>query len=198
VRAGHGALKITIREGDPSPKIARDGTERDELQENDQQKEGEEYAYAFSIFIPKDFSIVPTRLVLAQWKHADVRGTATVDNPIIALRYSNGELSISTQTGEKKITRFRTKEDVRGQWLDFVFRIKFSRTEDGFLNVSLNDKQVLDFHGPTAYAKEYGYPDGASFYFKMGLYRDHMKEPMTIFFDEYRRHPLSNEEKRGN
>ena len=30
--------------------------------------------------------------------------------------------------------------------------------------------------------------------FKMGLYRDDMKEPMTIFIDEYRKRPLTKEE----
>src|SRR5262245_21982438 len=56
VRSGKRAIRITIQEGDPSPEVAVNGTERDELQEPNQARarEGDEVEYRFSLFIPRD------------------------------------------------------------------------------------------------------------------------------------------------
>jgi hypothetical protein len=199
VRRGQGAVKITVREGDLHEGVdplQSNETERDELQERADlvNREGEAFAYSFSIFLPKDFLIVPTRLVLAQWKQYDRDRKAKVDNPIVAIRYVAGEMQITLQTAPKRIVLFRTKEDLRGRWLDFVFYLKFTRTQEGLAKVWLDGQQIADFHGITAYTEEYGYPKNGRFYFKMGLYRDRMSEPMSAYFDEYRKRPLTNAE----
>jgi hypothetical protein len=51
----------------------------------------------------------------------------------------------------------------------------------------------VDYKGATAYPEKAatGYPDPSLFYFKMGLYRDLMAEPMTIYIDEYRKVQLT-------
>ena len=56
----------------------------------------------------------------------------------------------------------------------------------------LNDKQMVDYTGVNAYPenKQTGYAHPGQFYFKMGLYRDLMAEPMTIYIDEYRKKEL--------
>lgn len=199
VRSGHGALKLTIRPRDRfnaahSPdNRGGEANERDELQEANEfpTREGEGWAYSFSVHLPRDFPVVPTRLVLAQWKHRNDRGTAVRDNPVVALRYEGGVLSVSTQTGEKKIVRFRTADDPRGRWVDFVFHVRFSRKENGLVRVWMDGKEIVSFHGQTAYDEGQGYPkDSTLFYFKMGLYRDAMTEPMTVYLDEYRKRPL--------
>ena len=46
---------------------------------------------------------------------------------------------------------------------------------------------VVDYQGVTAYPASGGYVERGLFYFKMGLYRDRWPEPMTIYFDEYRK-----------
>jgi peptide/nickel transport system ATP-binding protein len=202
VRSGTGALQLTIRPQDHfsasnSPGNRGVGNERDELQEANefQTHEGEGWAYSFSLHLPKDFPIVPTRLVLAQWKHRNDRDTAVRDNPILALRYEGGVLSVSTQTGEKKFVRFRTKDDPRGRWVDFVFHVRFSRKEDGLVRGWMDGKEIISFRGQTAYDEAQGYPkDSDTFYFKMGLYRDAMSDPMTVYLDEYRKRPLSPKE----
>lgn len=200
VRSGHGALKVTIRSRDKFSAADSIGNrssqanERDELQEINalQAHEGEGWAYSFSLHVPKDFPVVPTRLVLAQWKHRDDRGSALRDNPVIALRYEGGVLSISSQTGPTKKTLYRTKDEIRGRWVDFVFHIRFSRHPDGLLRVWMDGANVLSLQGPTTYGEDQGYSlKSNTFYFKMGLYRDAMAEPMTVYFDEYRKRPLS-------
>lgn len=195
VRSGSGAAKITLRQGDRREAASAGSleNERDELVERKDLYSPEDigYSYAFSVFIPQDFPIVSTRLILAQLKQSDSGGAAKSDNPLIALRYVGGELSVSTQHDDKKITRYKTKEDIRGQWLDFVIHVKFSRTPGGFVRVSMNGHELFHYTGVTAYDEAGGYAKNSLFYFKMGLYRDRMPESMTAYFDEYRKHPLS-------
>jgi len=196
VRAGRSALKITIRPDDPTPEISADGTERDELTESDylNAREGEAYAYEFSLFLPQDFPVVSKRLVLAQWKQSREGHKVTDDDPVVALRYVGGKLFVTTKDESGRVTRYQTTREIRGRWTDFVFHIRQARTSDGFVRVWIDGEQVLDFHGPTAYGSGFGYPENGRFYFKMGLYRDDMKEPMTIYIDEYRKRPLTKQE----
>ena len=39
-----------------------------------------------------------------------------------------------------------------------------------------------------------GYPEQGYIYFKMGLYRDVMQPPMTVYIDEYRKRQLRDDE----
>jgi hypothetical protein len=50
----------------------------------------------------------------------------------------------------------------------------------------------VDFQGANANAENEttGYPSPSVFYFKLGLYRNVMPEPMTIYLDEYRKREL--------
>jgi hypothetical protein len=75
-------------------------------------------------------------------------------------------------------------------WLDFRFQIRFSRARSGRIKAWLGDTLVTDHRGVTAYPESGGYARPALFYFKIGLYRDRMSEPMTIYIDEYRKKPL--------
>jgi hypothetical protein len=194
VRRGKKALQITIHKGDKIQKgDERNKTsERDELLERKEfgPMENEGFSYVFSMYIPKNFPIVPTRLVLAQWKQNEENDNALIDNPLLALRYQKGELFITLQTTNKKVRIFRTNKEIRGEWLDFVFQVKFTRKENGFVRVWMNKKQIVDFNGVTAYSEKYNYPKPGHFYFKMGLYRDQMDEPMTIYIDEFKKYHL--------
>ena len=51
---------------------------------------------------------------------------------------------------------------------------------------------MVDYKGVTAYPENVstGYASPSLFYFKMGLYRDVMAEPMTIYIDEYSKRQL--------
>jgi hypothetical protein len=156
VHAGHGAAKITVHQGDKFEGVdplQSKPTERAELLERKElvPREGGAAAYAFSICLPKDFPVVPTRLVLAQWKQYDAANTAKVDNPVIAVRYAGGELSVTLQTSPQKQILFRTTDDICGRWLEFVFHLKYERTPGGLVRAWLNGKQISDYHGVTAY-----------------------------------------------
>jgi hypothetical protein len=169
-------------------------TERAELMEARQlvSREDGNYEYSFSMFIPPDFPIVPTRLVIAQWKQYCPSGNCPYDSPVVAIRYAYGVLKITHKTGPGQTTLYETKEEVRNRWLDFKFQIRFSTGANGRLKAWLGAKQIVDYTGVNAYPEgdQAGFSKPGWFYFKMGLYRDLMAEPMTIYIDEYRKKAL--------
>ena len=196
-RAVHGAAKITVHANEKFEAgiNGNKDSERAELLEARKltSKENVAYEHSFSMFIPTNFPIVPVRLVIAQWKQACLDGcNCSDDSPVVAIRYVAGVLKITHQIGPHQTTLFETKEELRGQWLDFKFQMRFSTNETGRIKAWLNDKPVVDYTGVNAYAEDEktSYPNPSRFYFKIGLYRDLMAEPMTIYIDEYRKKQL--------
>jgi len=186
-KTGNKAAMLTIRQGNQIDEEKGTILERAELKESKKlvSKENLNYYYSFSIFLPNDFPIVPTRLVIAQWKQDCKSENCDPDNPVIALRYSSGEFFITLQTGPNKEVLYSQKESILNHWLDFKFQIRFSRNINGVINARLNEKQIIDYKGVTAYSQEFGYTSQGDFYFKIGLYRDTMAQPMTIYIDNY-------------
>jgi hypothetical protein len=193
VRAGERALRITIREGDQIPEEQGTVLERAEIEEVKrlEARLDETYDYSFSLFFPQDFPLVPTRLVVAQWKQRCAVENCTPDNPTIALRYSAGEFLITHQIDTERRALYRTTDDLRNKWLDFKFRIRFSRTGDGSITAWRGDDLLVEYTGVNAYPEGSGYEE--RFYFKTGLYRDRMAEPMTMYIDEYRKERVADE-----
>jgi hypothetical protein len=190
VNNGSGAAKITLRTGDMHEDgIGKDKpTERDELNEAFRLHsiEGAEYEFRFSMFLPDTFLISPVRLVLAQWKEFCVGDSCHNDSPIVAVRYSAGKLVISLQTGDHRSNLYETSDEIRNKWIDFRFLIRFSREQDGKLIAYIDDKEVVNYKGITSYPESRGYTLKKNrYYFKMGLYRDIIPEPMCIYIDDY-------------
>jgi hypothetical protein len=196
VRNGHSAAKITLKTGDVfEAGIGKSkDSERDELREADNllSVEGKMYEFQFSLFLPDSFPIVPTRLVIAQWKqYCNGNSLCDDDSPVMAIRYVSGKLYITIQSDSSKETVYQTTDEIRNKWLDFKFKARFSRLNNGQVDAWLNEKQIINFKGITGYSSKKGYTDKSYFYFKTGLYRDLMPEPMTIYIDEYRKKELT-------
>ena len=195
VRAGHSAAEITLRPGDRHEAASDDGvaSERDELMEAWWLYDhlNRTYRYSFSLYLPADFPIVPTRLVIAQWKQLCEWTRCRPDNPVLAIRYQNGELFVTRQDDHARSVLYSTKQEMRGRWLDFRFETRFSREQDGRIDAWLNGEPIIHYVGPTVYHLQRGYPAHGYVYFKTGLYRDEMQQPMTIYLDEYRKDELS-------
>jgi len=190
VHHGQSAAKMSLHTGDMfEAGIGKSkNSERDELREANGlfSAENKIYEFKFSLFLPDSFPIVPTRLVIAQWKQrCPGDSSCSDDSPVMAIRYVSGRLYMTIQTDSGAKTVYQTKEEVRNKWLDFKFRVCFSRLANGSVTAWLNEKQIVHFNGSTCYSSLKGYPDKSYFYFKMGLYRDVMPEPMTIYIDDY-------------
>ena len=173
-RSGRYSAELTVREGDIKQGGAEDTiNERTELDSGHYPLLGKEVCYGFSFLVPKDFPVRDVRLVISSSKQADV------DRPLTAQRYRNGKHTFTVECGGKR-KDFTLPKIKRGEWVDMIFRARYAE-RDGLLEAWMNGKKVASYKGPLA---EPGYRN--SFYHKVGLYRDRMKEPMTIYFDNYR------------
>jgi hypothetical protein len=200
VRSGKQAVAVTVRGGDKF-EAGQNGSadsERDELREADRlvSREGAAYEYSFSLFFPADFPIVPVRLVIAQWKqycNGDDKPCSD-DSPVLALRYINGELLVTQDIAHAQHILYRQKAEFRGRWLDFRIRARFTPQATGHEQLWLDGKQIVDFSGITADPENAttGYASPGHFFFKMGLYRNVMQQPMTVYIDEYRKRELTD------
>jgi hypothetical protein len=191
VHSGYRAARITLHSNDRFEAASDDGaaSERDELMEAPRfwSQSGRTYDYAFSLYLPTDFPIVDTRLVIAQWKQLCEWGSCRPDNPVLAIRYVGGVLYITRKNDAGEAKLYSSEGEMRGRWLDFRFVTRFSQQDDGAIDGWMNGQRIVQYRGVTAYRAARGYPAHGFFYFKMGLYRDLMKQPMTIYLDDFRK-----------
>jgi len=192
VRTGQSALAVTVRSGDRYEAASDDGaaSERDELLESWwlYSRTGESYVYSFSVYLPRDFPQNALRLVIAQWKQLCMADSCRPDNPILAIRYTGGRLSITRHDEHGSAVLYQGVDDVRGQWLDFRFVTRFDPGGQGSIDGSLDGREIVHYRGPTVYQPARGYPRHGRVYFKFGLYRDALQQPpWTIYLDEYRK-----------
>ncbi len=181
--SGTFALRFDLHQGDMAG-VGGNGeaTERAEIQEADGlwARFGESYEYRLSMYVPPDFPIVDTRLVIGQWKQS-CEICSKNRSPIIAQRFRKGVFFVTIETPKGRTRILQHPQSILGQWLDLRYRIRFAWS-DASIMLWLNGVRVADYHGPL------GYPDDPpDVYFRLGLYRDRMSQPMTIYFDDYRK-----------
>ena len=136
VRAGHGAAEIVVRAKDKfEPGLNGDSnSERDELLEARKltSKENVPYEFSFSMFFPTNFPIVPTRLVVAQWKQYCANGgKCDGGSPARPFVRSPVRLRIPRISTARTKHRYQERGGFAVRWLDFKFRVRFSPGEMG-------------------------------------------------------------------
>ncbi len=193
VRCGEKAARFELRPGEEAGPV---GGFRAELHEIGDfvAPTGTDVWYAFSTFVPEDWTDVGEPVVISQW-HAtpDLADGEVWRSPPLAIRYSGTELTVTGRTSDQRV---QTENDgiqlelyrhpgelAKGEWHDWVFRVRWSPGEDGLVEAWLDGDQVVDHDGPI------GYDDETGTWFKWGLYRGHDDHPETlsIVHDEYRR-----------
>ena len=178
-RSGRRSARITLREGDVR-QVTDSGkqNERAELDSGKHPLLDQDVWVGFSFLVPEAFPIVDVRLVLNQWKQSGLAGS-----PVVAQRYREGRNTITIRDLR---TRGEWRETVELEpiepelWNDMVFHVRFATDASGLIEVWRSGERVAHISGPTASAG--GKP---FFYHKLGLYRDRMAEPMTVYVDEY-------------
>lgn len=191
VRAGKQAVRFEVRKGDAYVS-RRKASFRAELDGRNvfKAKMGEEYWYGFSMFMPIDFPVHANRLVIGQW-HAthDVETDEVKRSPVLSQRYSNGIFyvkvrhssdKVQTSNDGEKDTLYKTNSFEKSVWHDFIYHIKWSYKDDGFVEMWLDGNRVINYRGPV------GYNDDEGPFFKYGIYRNDVPETYVIFFDEFR------------
>jgi hypothetical protein len=190
-RAGQQSLRITVHAGDRLEKASDDGvaSERAEVAESWWlwSHLGRTYVYAFSLFLPTELPVTDERVVVAQWKQLCFSFRCRPDNPILAIRYASGGIEVTTNDERGKHVVYSQGSDLRGQWLDFRFKVRWDAHE-GSIEGTLNGRNIVLVRGQTAYERVPGYPTHGLVYSKSGLYRDARNQPpWTIFLDEFRK-----------
>lgn len=173
-RSGKQSVEITVHEGDiEQAGDASTRVERAELDSGHFPLRGREAWYGFSFLIPKDFPIVDTRLVISSCKQSDV------SRPIVAQRYRNGKHTLTVESQGRKET-YRLPSLPKEKWVDMIYHLRYSTGNDGLVEVWEDGRRVVKYSGPTAeaHAKD-------AFYNKIGLYRDRLARPMTLYYDNY-------------
>ena len=202
VHAGKQAVAVTVRSRDvfEAGQNGNADSERAELREANGLVSRQEraYEYSFSMYFPKDFPVVPVPLVIAQWKqYCNGEGKpCSDDSPVLALRYIGGVLTVTQDIAHQQYVLYSEKAEFRGRWLDFRVRSRFTSEATGREQVWLDGRQAVDFRGATSNAENVstGYNAPSVFFFKMGLYRNVMQQPMTVYIDEYRKRELGHDE----
>ena len=192
VRAGRGALAITVHSGDRYEAASDTGaaSERDELMESWwlYSRAGRNYSYSFSLYLPREIPQTSERLVIAQWRQLCEASRCRPDRPVLAVRCEDAHLKITRTDEQGSHVLYQGSEDIRGRWLDFRFVTRFDSSAEGSVNATLDGHEIVNYRGPTLFQPAHGYPRHALIYFKAGLYRDALHEPAwTMYVDEYRK-----------
>ena len=172
---------------------------------------GREYWYSVRIFIPKDWQFDDDNEIILQWHtRPDFDLGENWRNPPISLMIGKMGTGIGmnyllvVHADKKRITpkrdsynRYTFSEKYilgglvndLGRWNEWVFRIKWSFTDNGRLTVWKNGEQLLDLKNQANTFNDYYGP-----YFKLGIYKwswkkmsgscDRRVDKRVIFYDD--------------
>ena len=166
VRSGEQSIRFEVRHGDcgkdkqGSWSDCKGDRERHELsshEQGDKMSKGE-YWFSWSVYFPKDHkNLYPLSNNYGQFHQKngqpvfmfkELRSGYTVVRTIGDIDYDEGRLV--------------DNKDMPGNWIDILINAKWSKKDDGFFKVWVNDKLKYDYKGPTK-TKSY-------VYVKFGIY----------------------------
>ena len=185
VRTGTRACRFEIRPGD---RVSQGY--RAELRDWYNAPFEEDTWYGFSTYLPMDFA--PPKglgVVLAQWHDQAELGDPS-GKPPLAIRYLDGALrftgafsEVASQDPDKRYVFHKIPDIAHEVWLDFVFRVYWSRNGDSSIDAFLGGQKIFGFEGPLGYRNEVKGP-----YFKLGVYASgEISSPLVAYHDNYSR-----------
>ena len=165
VRAGEQSIRFEVRDGDCGNdpdgwSDCKGDRERHELSvagKKDLMSKGE-YWFSWSLFFPKDHqNLWPLSNNYGQFHQKK-------GEPVFMFKELRGGYSLVRTIGdvdydERRLIR---NDDMSGKWHDILINAKWSKKDDGFFKVWVNDKLKYDYKGPTK-TKKYVYE-------KFGIY----------------------------
>ena len=152
VRAGEQSIRFEIRDGDCGKdpdgwSDCKGDRERHELSvagKKDLMSKGE-YWFSWSLFFPKDHqNLWPLSNNYGQFHQKD-------GAPVFMFKELRSGYSVVRTIGdvdydERRLIR---NDDMSGKWHDILINAKWSKKDDGFFKVWVNDKLKYDYNGPT-------------------------------------------------
>lgn len=184
VRSGRYAARFELRHGDR----VSDGW-RAELRDPYNAPYGRDTWYGFSTYLPPDYPDHACSCALAQW-HDQAEPGQSSGKPPLAHRIKAGQFYITTASSPTASSEplhqdilYETRRAVKGVWHDFVYRIRWSRGDDGEIEMWKDGERILEYRGPIGYVNEIRAP-----YFKFGMYcAEDVMEPHVVYHDNYSR-----------
>lgn len=192
VRAGRRALRVTLDRGEHR-EINNHRTDFWIRGMSTRFEFGREYWYGFSTYKPADWTPDPLAELFVQW----VPGPGAqvgAGGPCLAIYLYGNEYRVRRRWGAgmqsyRNLWSGPVDQDL-GRWVDWVFRVRWSATDDGTVTVWKNGEQIVADQGRNSVAGDYA-P-----YFKFGIYKWPWKRPeaeapspvsrRVMFFDEIR------------
>lgn len=181
-RTGSNSVKFTLKESD------WDVTNRSEIGLQSVPADSE-YVYRFSTFLPESYVADPSHEIIAQW-HAKpdfhLGEPWSGAGPVLSLNIADGNWLLDSRWDSRQIMKSKEQREgpkegpkvsaegsesieldnyQTGQWTDWVFRVKWSLEDDGFIEVWQNGELVWSRTGPNRYNDLLG-P-----YLRMGVYK---------------------------
>lgn len=194
VRFGNQSIRFEVRPGDCGNddewNDCANDRERHELSQiGDLQESGDEYWFAWSIYIPADTpSVSPTITGLGQFHQKN-------NNVLFLFKWNELGYVIDNQSpgdgSTKEMKPLVALHDTMGRWIDILVHARWSDGDDGFLIAYADHRKVYEFNGPTI-AK------GDRSFYKFGIYRSWISRyrqaknapdvpAQTVYFDEVHR-----------
>ena len=142
------------------------------------EKPGGDNWYRFQMFIPDDWKNDPNSFeIITQWHgYPDFHLGETWRSPPLFMAIKGNKINIETRWDSKKVTLKNIPQgqstlwsgkldDVKGKWVNWTFRIKWSYLKDGIVEVWKNQQKIISRKGANSYNDERGV------YLKIGIYK---------------------------
>jgi len=173
VRSGTKAARFTLRRDDADVK----GSRRAEVRMK-AGRIGDEYRYAFSLFLPTDWRDEQVPATLAQWHAVPDKWLAEAGrSPPLRLMTMDGKWLLAVIWDSKRVSRRPFSDNDpegwlleelgpldKGRWVDWSFTVRWSYRDGGRLTVTKDGRRVFERDGPNAYN------DALGPYLKLGIY----------------------------
>lgn len=179
VRQGRTAARFEVRPGDNNVAGSGSGERAETLIDSSTTDgvEGREQYWAWSTYFPADFDApMGAWNVFTQFHHTGAKGQVNVhfavsNRKTVKLRVMGGKL-------ERAIRRDFVLASLKGgRWYDFVFHVRWSSSQTGFVEVWMNGLRVVrKTSTPTLYR-------GYEVYLKQGYYRSAYRGTTVVYHD---------------
>jgi len=149
--------------------------------------------YSFRVYIGDEWENDDIRALIAQWHGSpDLHLGEVYRSPNLGIEYRDDKFLIRMNTSKVKVNRDNKKSIDRrtlylsevvekNRWYEFVVDVRWTHEDDGYFDIWIEGKKVVEYRGGTAYN------DCIGPYFKMGIYRDDTPKTFVIYHDDYKR-----------
>lgn len=173
-RTGSKGIQLTTEPGDSSVHGSGDWERADLRLSNEQSDgtQGKEAWWSESVYFP-------TNYVLSYGTIMDFHNSSEGGNANFHLMTTQTGLRLIGFGGDQqnpKEYKVELGQPQKNVWYDFVYHVKWSEGDDGFMEAWMNGKKVLSYKGPTLYK-------GQFVYLKLANYHEANGQPSSIIQD---------------